>query len=180
MMRQVRPSQAVGSGGSILRSGCTGGAILADQKAHLPTMQLRVPIYRGSNKFRMSQGPEESKVGRFSLKLKMFPSPCLSITLHLGSYRIGVPCLLGAEPCLPTFRMSIWGPSEPLPGIELPLFQPPFLTLDWPNRFWERGVGSRHVETAAFLSARFPLPSPPPSLPHTIPRSLHCPAQGPC
>lgn len=96
---------------------------------------------------------------------RMLPSPKKppEHISHLGSSRRGVTCLSPGRKssASPIFRMSVWGPSEPLLGIGLPLFQPPSCTSDWPNRFWERGAGSRHVETAACPPARFPPPLPP-------------------
>lgn len=113
----------------------------------------------------------------------MLPSPRKSPehVSHLGSCSGRVTCPLGGKAVPPSSLGCRSGVlSEPLLGIGLPLFQPPSCTPDWPNRFWGRGAGSRHVETAACLPARFPPPSPPLSLPHTIPGSLHCLAQGPC
>lgn len=81
---------------------------------------------------------------------------------YLESSRNRVTCLLGGKAVPPpSIGGWDWGPSEPLEGIGLPLFQPPSCTPDWPNRFWGRGAGSRHVETATCLPARFP----PPQLP---------------
>lgn len=129
---------------------------------------------RGQPTAAFSGSLRSPRLGRFSVK-PLPPPPAISPLQKRGDL---FPAWKSSAS--PIFRISVWGPSEPLLGIGLPLFQPPSCTPDWPNRFWGRGAGSRHVETAACPPARFPPPSPPPSLPHTIPGILHCPAQGPC
>ncbi|XDA73305.1 hypothetical protein R6Z07_003629 [Ovis aries] len=76
--------------------------------------------------------------------------------------------------------MSGWGPFRASPGHRTPIVPAPLLYSRLAKPVLGKGAGSRHVETAACLLARFPPPSPPLSLPHTIPRSFHCLAQGPC